>query len=348
MDPNSILPKLSVLIPVWNCENYIDRCLNSLLNQGIPEEEFEILIMDDGSQDASWKILKTYEKAYPNIQLLAQTNMGPCRARNALFEAAKGTYVYFLDADDYILCNSLGKILALGFEEQLDIISFETAITHDPDVVKEDVSFSMADCSPVTSGEEFLMAKPSHRYEVWWYVIKREFIEQNGLSFQQMMTSCDIMYTIQAFSKANRVLHVPRRIHRYFRSSNSITRNGNPLKNERLINNIFKAIEDLGDLITLKEAENGGNCESGIVKYLKAKRSTLVRHFLLQMLKKKFGYQTIKNMVFALKQKGLYPISGYYYKKPKPLKFRLLEYIINKESILFPFSLVYSMFYGKK
>ena len=92
--------KLSVIIPIFNCENYLNRCLDSLCSDYW--ESLEIILVNDGSTDNSLIICESYAKKYANIHIISQTNGGVSRARNAGLDLAKGEYIFFLDSDDYV------------------------------------------------------------------------------------------------------------------------------------------------------------------------------------------------------------------------------------------------------
>lgn len=91
---------ISVVIPVYNAEKTIKKCLNSLLEQTY--SNFELICIDDGSEDASLEICRAYESRDARIRTIAQENVGPSRARNAGLDAARGAYVCFVDSDDYV------------------------------------------------------------------------------------------------------------------------------------------------------------------------------------------------------------------------------------------------------
>ena len=93
-------PQISIIIPVYNVEKYINRCLDSILNQTY--KDYEIILMDDGSKDNSLKIIKEYEKKYNFIKVFSQKNSGPASARNNALKKAVGEYIMFIDSDDYI------------------------------------------------------------------------------------------------------------------------------------------------------------------------------------------------------------------------------------------------------
>lgn len=98
---------LSFIIPVYNTEAYLDDCLGSMLNQDIPAEDYEIVCVNDGSTDGSLRLLRRYEEQYPNVVVVDQENSGVCKARNAGLAAARGEYIWYFDADDYVAANCL-------------------------------------------------------------------------------------------------------------------------------------------------------------------------------------------------------------------------------------------------
>ena len=101
---------LSFIVPVYNTEDYLDECLQSLLDQDIPAKDYEIICVNDGSTDGSLNVLLHYEQQYPNVSVIDQTNGGVCKARNTGLLAAKGDYIWYIDADDFIEKNILGML----------------------------------------------------------------------------------------------------------------------------------------------------------------------------------------------------------------------------------------------
>ena len=115
---------LSIIVPLYNSAAYLPRCLESLLHQDISLEEYEILLINDGSPDNSLDIVNEYALKYPNIRAFSQENKGTSGARNTGLLEARGTYVYFVDPDDYVLENSLRVILNRMEEASLDALRF--------------------------------------------------------------------------------------------------------------------------------------------------------------------------------------------------------------------------------
>ncbi len=117
------LPKVSVIVPVYNVENYLEECLDSLVNQTLID--FEIICIDDGSTDRSLEILRQYESQYPNFRIFTQNNNGPSRARNVGLDNALGEYIYFMDSDDILSKFALKNLYTIAKAKSLDLIIFK-------------------------------------------------------------------------------------------------------------------------------------------------------------------------------------------------------------------------------
>ncbi len=114
--------KLSIIIPVYNAEQYLQKCLESVSNQNLSEHNYEIFCINDGSTDNSLSILNHFQKENFSLKVISTENKGPAYARNIGLENAEGKYVTFLDSDDQIYPNALDKILAKLEEENIEIL----------------------------------------------------------------------------------------------------------------------------------------------------------------------------------------------------------------------------------
>lgn len=114
--------KLSIIIPVYNAEQYLQKCLESVSNQNLSEHDYEIFCINDGSTDNSLSILNQFQKVKFNLKVISTENKGPAYARNIALGKAQGNYLTFLDSDDQIYPNALDKILAKLEEENIEIL----------------------------------------------------------------------------------------------------------------------------------------------------------------------------------------------------------------------------------
>lgn len=112
--------KVSVIVPIYNVEEYLNECLDSIVNQTL--KEIEVIMVDDGSQDSSAKIAKEYEEKYENFKLVCQPNGGLGKARNVGMQYVNGEYVAFMDSDDYISLNAYEKMYEAAKKHDCDIV----------------------------------------------------------------------------------------------------------------------------------------------------------------------------------------------------------------------------------
>jgi glycosyltransferase involved in cell wall biosynthesis len=115
------MKRLSIIVPFYNVEAYIERCLISLVVQDISEDEYEIICINDGSSDKSAEIVENLQKEFANIVLIDQKNQGVSRARNNGIKMAKGRYLLFIDSDDYVDVNSLYRILENADKREAEV-----------------------------------------------------------------------------------------------------------------------------------------------------------------------------------------------------------------------------------
>lgn len=116
-------PDISVIIPVYNVENYLGECLDSILNQSF--KNLEVICVNDGSTDNSLKILESHAKNDSRVKIISQENNGPGYARNVGLKYAKGEYVLFVDSDDFISNDSLNDLYNNAVSNNSDLVLFD-------------------------------------------------------------------------------------------------------------------------------------------------------------------------------------------------------------------------------
>ena len=113
--------RLSIVIPVYNTEPYLEKCLGSCLKQDIDISDYEIVIVNDGTKDNAMSVAERFGDEYPNVRIISQENAGLSVARNVGLSHSEGDYVWFVDSDDYISQNSLGLVFE-KISENPDVI----------------------------------------------------------------------------------------------------------------------------------------------------------------------------------------------------------------------------------
>ena len=116
---------LTYIVPVFNTEPFLLRCLRSIVNQGIAKDDYEVLVVDDGSTDGSRALVQSFvDEGQAQVRLLTQENSGVSKARNMALDHARGRYVYFVDSDDFLLDGMLSALLAQAVDHDLDVLVF--------------------------------------------------------------------------------------------------------------------------------------------------------------------------------------------------------------------------------
>lgn len=112
---------LSIIVPVYNAEKFLKKCMDSIVNQKT-KYHFEVIVVNDGSEDRSLEILKEYEKNYPFVKIISQENGGISKARNTGLNHARGKYIGLMDNDDYVLDNYVEVLLDRAYQSEADIV----------------------------------------------------------------------------------------------------------------------------------------------------------------------------------------------------------------------------------
>jgi glycosyltransferase involved in cell wall biosynthesis len=336
--------KLSILIPMYNAEAYISNCLDSLVNQDLETNDYEIIIMDDGSSDSSFKIVNEYVKTHTNISLYSENNVGSDTTRNKLLKLAKGDYIYFLDADDYIAYNSLGILIDYLVTYDLDFIGFETLKTTDLTIYQLNKKSFNTDFSQIQNGLEYIKNNRNLRHEVWWYIIKRSLVNDNHLVYDENGNNADVIFTLKLLIKANKLIYCSIPIHRYVQSNESVMRVKSLNQKKKLTDSMFSMIISYSKLINKIENETIEYKEN-IIDNLKFRRDVFAFFNIINMIQEKYSKNEIEKRLKQLKEVKAYPIKHFTQDHYKTLKYRFLNSLVNKKIILINVSLINNRFF---
>ena len=225
--------KLSVIVPVYNAETTLEKCMDSLLNQSL--QEMEIIAIDDGSKDSSGEILKRYQKQTEKgkqIRILTVENGGQGRARNFGLDIAEGDYIGFTDSDDWVDSEMFRKMTETADREQADLTICD-AVGHFPD----------GSTAPERLWRESrvmgAVGFPNNK------LIRRNLVE--GIRFpEDRLWYEDLEFTARAIHRAQRIVHLPEMLYHYRRGYPSTMHNNNAKKNLDLLT-VMKNLE--GELL---------------------------------------------------------------------------------------------------
>ena len=242
---------ISVVVPVYNVEKYLEKCLQSLIEQCY--SDMEIVVVDDKSTDRSLCIAKKYEK-YNNVKVISkEKNTGLSDSRNVGIRESRGQYIMFLDSDDYVEDGCIFKIQEIVKKEnEPDIVYFGYSEEYESTNEKYIKYGYVSQKDKIYTGEEFAIAELKQRnlYAAAFFgIYNREFIVRNNLYFESVLLHEDELWTPQVILRANKVYTSDYVFYHYLRRNGSITRSGNKTKHGQDMICICKKLDILANEI---------------------------------------------------------------------------------------------------
>ena len=210
--------RLSIIVPFYNVDRYMTRCLDSIYAQDIPENEYEVLCINDASPDHSREIVQAYQCKHANLKLIEHpTNRMPGAGRNTGLLAAHGKYVWFIDSDDYIQENVLAKLLTIVESNDLDLLHFCAQRVTDEDVTYAYLYAPIE--TEVTSGMAYLNNRIVSYWEkhttAWLKLYRREFLLKNKLLFPEGVYFEDNAFSLRCLIACEKFKHIPDIVYYY-------------------------------------------------------------------------------------------------------------------------------------
>lgn len=230
MQLQKIIMTISIIIPAYNVGKYLDECLGSCLRQDLDVSGYEIIIVNDGSTDGTLDIAQAWASRHSNIKVISQENRGLSEARNAGMEVAEGDYIMFVDSDDLISENILGRLA-------------RTCTTHSPDMLRICAAdmignnvrrrYSYKAFTGLSSGKALLRT----RFSVCapFSIYRRGFLNEYQLRFHPGIYHEDNEFTPRAYYLAERVISIDDIVYLVRQTPNSITRSASSRKSLDLL-----------------------------------------------------------------------------------------------------------------
>lgn len=240
-------PLVSIIVPAYNVERYIEECIDSLLNQTY--KNIEIIVLDDASTDATLYLLKQYEG---QIQLIEnELNQGQGARRNQGIKLAKGDYIYFVDSDDWIESKTIEELVNQAVKTDADLVRFNGKAFSEGEVTLEregQYNFShQLEHQKVYRGDDLLEKnRRSFSASPCLYLIKKSVIDQHNLYFLEGVLHEDEYFTIRLFCAVESMTYINKPYYnRRYRVASTMTEQSNlhKLKSFESYLKIFKALE---------------------------------------------------------------------------------------------------------
>ncbi len=233
--------KLSFILPCYNVERYIADCLDSIYAQDLPEDEFEVICVNDCSTDGTGNVITEYASRHPNLIMIDhERNLTAGGARNTGMDLARGEYIWFVDPDDVIKPSSLTELLDMVKKENLDILMFNFEDVDEQLNYMEDELFLPE--SAVMTGQDYVTKFFSGEMRllgiVWRCLFRAQFIRDNDLRYPTIRKAQDVVFIWKAILKAGRLQSITKVYYSFRINPNSVThapKNANVLFSERVL-----------------------------------------------------------------------------------------------------------------
>lgn len=297
--------KLSIIVPVYNAGMYISNCLDSLLDQGLSKDEYEIIVVNDGSTDNSLSVISRYKKRFSCIKVVSQENAGQLVARNTGIESASGDYLCFVDADDFLIRKRLSRITEIAFLQNLDIVTYGMLSATEKSVKEklEHVSDDFGQ-SNLLNGIDYI-AKYNYNNGPWYYLVKRSFLQKIKLQFIPGRKCEDGIFTMQLFLASERMMHINVSVYCYLIRENSTVTSKNMEHLRIMIDDFQFAIKKLTEVID----EYKGRMSPGCFTRCMCRRDSYVFFLLVRIMKFGMDIRSIRWIICSLKEQKAYPFN---------------------------------------
>lgn len=293
--------KLSIIVPVYNVEDYLERCIISLLKQDMNENEYEIILVDDGSTDSSGEICDRWASNHSCIRVIHTKNSGVANARNVGIEASKGQYLAYVDSDDYVKIGAFKKVLSFLDETEADVCYFgnfdvlpggeQKQLAEIPKKLEylgqETNEFMKNIIAPNPESASFTFAGMGP----WSGVTRKKLVDIHSIRFSpdKKLMNEDLIYNLDVCHFSKKIVIIPERLYYYCHNNdNSLTR--------AYFNNRFEIVKYTYNFLLQKLSEDILNDAD-----IKQRVERLLLSNIIFCLKQEYMYnkdsrQTIKKM----------------------------------------------------
>lgn len=292
---------ISFIVPVYNVEEYLERCIDSIINQGIKETDYEIILVNDGSTDGSLDICTKYENRLSCIRCYSQKNQGLSVARNTGISHAQGQYIMFVDSDDFLEPDKVPDLIKTADELDAELLFYRARFYPDRHEITNIQPFEI---EKVYDGE-YVLLHGMKVSSVWGNLYLRKFILRVGLKFFEGISHEDIEYNYRLYPHARRIVFSDIVAYHYNVSGESVTRTSDSLKLQKLM---FDNVDVAANIIRYYQDSNFSmSLKDSVIRRM---NSVVVSMLLLSFRDSKMNVSFIRQFLEYSCQRGIYPING--------------------------------------
>lgn len=322
---------VSFIIPFFNREQFLERSIRSVYNQGLPEHSFELILIDDGSTDQSLAIARRFTPQTNNVKIFSQQNKGAGFSRNVGLQAAQGQYIQFLDSDDWLEDNTTGSILKIMQQMNLDILEFNANIrTPQGKIIRRKLPVPHEVNDGLCYGNLINSTSSCNK------LYAKKLLDQHRVNFCNETYGEDLEFNARAFFFARRVFAIDIAGINFYQSPNSLTRN-NHADAGKIVGGLY------GTLVHLFKFKNNiEHISAQQAAFLDVRLSEIVYGIVVQSVKRNRSIKDTFQIIKKLKAEKLYYTATQF----RDLKRFLFCNIFIKHPVLLYVSLIFKV--GKR
>lgn len=296
--------QLSIIIPVYNCATYLKSGFEHLKPLYSTAIDFEIIYVNDGSTDNSLAVLQELQATNKYIQVITQENQGSSGARNTAIAVAKGAYIQFLDADDYIDISKVLSFLEKAIATELDLFGYRIDFVNEQQQQLGVMPKFLVPFNSVISGVKALIAgyQPS---SICLFLFKTRFLMENNLRITPKITHMDVEFMLRVMLCAKKVYFVDAIAYHYLQRSGSITKPKTEKKLEQFLYDEVIIANLMRNTVQQTMAKE-------LVKAIEKNYNSVIWNLLWRFIvkPKEVSYPFKVKCIQELSNKKLYPIKG--------------------------------------
>lgn len=309
--------RLSIIVPFYNVAKFLSKCVESLLKQDFSGEEYEIIVINDGSTDGSDLIAIKYANEYRNVYLINQQNKGAGGARNTGIQYSGGKYIQFVDADDFLCFNRIRTLLDKMDRDELDILRFNYQhVNEHYEVVQphKNPGQFVDYRDEVTDGISFLTQRLGYACYVPQFIFRSDLIRKEKNLFKEQIYFEDTEWIPRILIQAKRITSVNTIVYNYLLNEESITQGMDDEKKRKILNDKLSIV----DSMKIQMAD------------MKDKRwhKGMIAFTVLSALDDAIAYfwNEYADVIAKIKQKEVFPLYSYQLNQKKKISLHVLNF----------------------
>ena len=323
---------LSYIVPVFNSSKYLGKCLDSIMDQGLQKDQYEIILIDDGSTDNSLDICHGYQEKYNFIKVISQENSGVASARNAGLTKAEGKYVCFVDSDDYLTSNNISAIIDEIGDSEAKLIRFWMIIMEEGE---EEPLYQKGIINYEGKAFEYVKRFGFYTFCVS-FLYDRLWLQESMIRFEPFKMAEDYLFISKLLLRNPSVISTTYRTYNYVKHSSSATGNRSPEHAKICAKHLFSVVDSLmtySDKLSIDDRIKGLLAQSAQGK---------MRAFISRVLSSNISVPEFRMMISRLKELSVLPTRLDSEGKKQKIIYRGINLISAFPSLLLPLRFLYT------